>query len=95
MSLFGWMMCAKGGSREGFLFGRDRQDRSSRRRFGYFVYVTRETRRERHGSGERASAGVCWLGLVLVSLGLERAFCVVKVVTKAAACGDGAAGVGS
>ena len=33
--------------------------------------------------------------LVLVSLGLERAFCVVKVVTKAAACGDGAAGVGS
>ena len=40
-----------------------------------------------------------WLALLtivlLVSLGLERVFCVVKVATKAAACGDGAAGVGS
>ena len=70
MSLFGWMMCAKGGPREGFLFDRDRQDRSSRRRFGYFVYVTRETRRERHGSGERASAGVVdYLGYGVTGVG--------------------------
>ena len=63
------------------------------------VSCTLSMLRERHGARDMVAESehrLAWLTFLdMASLGLERALCVVKVVTKDSACGDGAAGVGS